>query len=101
MNFKADRAEQRRNAALLLSTTGAAVAGIGLGTLLGQMLQPMAVAILVVGTLAHLIGMFGNRRAQLSTGYRFRWWEVGAYWLCWALIGALGVYLALSLAESA
>lgn len=35
------------------------------------------------------------------TGYRFRWWEVGAYWLCWALIGALGAYLAISLAESA
>lgn len=101
MNIQANRAQQRRNASLLLSTTGAAVAGIGLGALLGQMLRPIAVAVLVVGILAHLVGMFGNRRAQLSTGYRFRWWEVGAYWLCWALIAAVGIYLAMSLTGSA
>ena len=57
----------------------------------------MAVAILVVGILAHLVGMIGNRRAQLSTGYHFRWWEVGAYWLCWALIATVGLYLTMSL----
>lgn len=101
MNLKAHSAEQRRNASLLLSTTGAAVAGIGLGALLGPILRPMALTILVVGILAHLIGMFGNRRVQLSTGYSFRWWEVAAYWLCWALIGLLGVYLVMNLAESA
>lgn len=101
MKIKAGGVDQRRNASLLLSTTGAVVAGIGFGALLGEALRPIAAAILVLGILAHLIGMFGNRRAQLSTGYHFRWWEVGAYWLCWALIGALGVYLAMSLAGSA
>jgi hypothetical protein len=101
VNFKAGGAEQRRNASLLLSTTGAAVAGIGLGALLGDALRPEAVAILVMGIFAHLVGMIGNRRAQLSTGYHFRWWEVGAYWLCWALIAAFGAYMAISLVRPA
>ena len=101
MNLKAGGAEQRRNASLLLSTTGAAVAGIGLGALLGDALRPEAGGILVMGIFAHLVGMIGNRRAQLSTGYRFRWWEVGAYWLCWALIVAFGGYLAMGLVGSA
>ena len=97
MNPMSVGAEQRRNASLLLSTTGAAVAGIGLGALLGEAMRPVAVVVLVVGALAHLVGMIGNRRAQLSTGYHFSWWEVGAYWLCWALIAAFGVYLVMSL----
>ena len=54
-------------------------------------------AILIVGFLAHLVGMIGNRRAQLSTGYQFKWWEVGAYWLCWALIAAFSAYLVMKL----
>ena len=73
------------------------MAGIGLGALLGEAMRPVAVVVLVVGALAHLVGMIGNRRAQLSTGYHFSWWEVGAYWLCWALIAAFGVYLVMSL----
>lgn len=75
-------ADQKRNAALLLSVTGAAAAGIGVGALLGDALRPTALAFLIVGFLAHLIGMIANRRAQLSKGYPFKWWEVGAYWLC-------------------
>lgn len=98
MSPRSGEAEQRRNASLLLSTTGAAVAGIGLGALLGEALRPIAVAALVVGVLAHLVGMIGNRRAQLSSGYHFSWCEVGAYWLCWALIAAFSVYLVMSLA---
>ena len=90
-------ADQHRNAALLLSVTGAAVAGIGAGGLLGEALRPIAAAILIVGIAAHLVGMIGSRRAQLSTGYQFKWWEVGAYWLCWALIAAITAYLAMRL----
>ena len=97
MNPRSGGAEQRRNASLLLSTTGAAVAGIGLGALLGEALRQIALAALVVGVLAHLVGMIGNRRAQLSSGYHFSWWEAGAYWLCWALIAALSVYLVMGL----
>ncbi len=76
MNPRSGEADQKQSASLLLSVTGAAVAGIGVGSLLGDALRPIAVAILVVGILAHLVGMIGNRRAQLSTGYHFKWWEV-------------------------
>ena len=89
--------DQKRNAALLLSVTGAAVAGIGAGALLGDALRPIAAAMLIVGIAAHLVGMIGNRRAQSSTGYQFKWWEAAAYWLCWALIAAIIVYLAMKL----
>lgn len=89
--------DQKRNAALLLSVTGAAVAGIGAGALFGEALRPIAAAILSLGIVAHLVGMIGNHRAQSSTGYQFKWWEAGAYWLCWALIAALSAYLAMRL----
>ena len=90
-------ADQKRNAALLLSVTGAAVAGTGAGALLGNALKPIAAAILIVGIAAHLVGMIGNRRAQSSAGYQFKWWEAAAYWLCWALIAAILAYLAMRL----
>lgn len=93
--------DQKRNASLLLSTTGAAVAGIGLGALLGEELRAVALAMLMVGIVAHLVGMIGNRRAQLLAGNHPQWWEAGAYWLCWALIAAVAAYLAMRLAGSA
>jgi drug/metabolite transporter (DMT)-like permease len=85
--------ERRRNAAQLLSTTGAAVAGIGVGALFGEILQPFAVAILVVGLVAHVAGMIGSRRAQRAEGYRRSPLELAFYWLCWALIAILAVYI--------
>ena len=97
MNEGPPGVDQKRNAALMLSVTGAAVAGIGAGALLGDALRPIAAAILIVGIAAHLVGMIGNRRAQSSMGYQFKWWEVGAYWLCWALIAAITAYLAMRL----
>ena len=66
MNPKPGEADQKRNAALLLSVTGAAVAGTGAGALLGNALRPIAAAILLIGIAAHLVGMIGNRRAQSS-----------------------------------
>lgn len=81
-----DPAERKRNAALLLSTTGAAVAGAGLGALLHEMLRPIALAIVAVGLAAHLVGMVGSRRVQQQAGYGYARWEIAAYWLCWALI---------------
>ena len=79
-------AQRQRNAALLLSTTGAAVAGAGLGALFGETLQPIAVLVLAVGIAAHLVGMVRSRGIQRRAGYRYTRWEIAAYWLCWALI---------------
>lgn len=98
MRLPSEPAERQRNAALLLSTTGAAVAGAGVGALLGERLQWIAVLVLVVGITAHLVGMVGSRRLQQQTGYRHTRWEMAAYWLCWALILLLLVILAAQLA---
>jgi hypothetical protein len=91
MNDKA--ASRRQNAAMLLSTTGAAIAGAGFGLLFSRLLQPYGAAILVVGIIAHLVGMVSKRRAQQSQGYVRARWENAAYWLCWGLILLLLGYI--------
>lgn len=94
VRLSGEPAERQRNAALLLSTIGAAVAGAGAGALLSELVQPVAVLVLLVGIVAHLVGMVGSRRIQRQTGYRASRWEMAAYWLCWALILLLLVVVA-------
>lgn len=81
-----DKALRRQGASMLLSATGALVAGLGLGALLAEILRPAAVPILLAGLAAHLVGMIGSRRLKVESGYRYAGWETAAYWLCWALI---------------
>ena len=92
-----DDAEGRQNAAMLLSTTGAAIAGAGFGLLFSRLLQPYGAAILSVGIIAHLVGMIARRRAQTSQGYLRARWETTSYWICWGLIVLLLGYIALGL----
>lgn len=86
------------SASHLLSTVGAAIAGVGLGALLAASIVEIAVPILVVGLVAHLVGMLGNRRFQVASGYRPAAWEQLIYWTCWAAIAALLVWTALRVA---
>ena len=88
---------RRENAAMLLSTTGAAIAGAGFGLLFSRLLQPYGGAILIVGIVAHLVGMISRRRAQASQDYVRAGWEVAAYWVCWGLIILLLGYVAFGL----
>ena len=81
-------AETARNAATLLSTTGALVLGLGLGALLGDRLGPAGWWLAGFGLLAHLWGMVSARRVQRAHGYRFARWETWGYWLCWLLLAA-------------
>lgn len=85
-------AARRVKAIHTLSTVGAGVAGIGLGALFAEALQAAAPALLIVGLAAHLVGMTGRRR--LDAARPAAWWETGLYWGCWALIAALGAWLA-------
>jgi hypothetical protein len=66
---------------------GTGVAGVGLGALLAKVISELAWPILVVGLLAHSVGMLGTRRATVGGGYRPNKWEQVTYWGCWAAIG--------------
>ena len=81
--------ERSLSALTSLSAVGAALAGAGIGALLGSELRPLAWWILAIGILAHLVGMVGVRRVLASSGYQPPAWSVAAYWLCWAAIAAI------------
>ena len=87
--------ERRRNAAILLSSVGAGLAGIGLGMMATTSLTSLKWAALGLGIIVHLAGMVGRRRLQRSQGYQLAAREKAGYWLCWALIAALAAYAAI------
>ena len=89
--------DRRWNAAMLLSTTGAAIAGAGLGLLFSGLLQSYGGMILIVGIVAHLGGMIIRRRAEASRDYARAGWEIASYWVCWVLIILLLGYIAFGL----
>jgi membrane-bound ClpP family serine protease len=92
-----EQIDRRENAAMLLSTTGAAIAGAGFGLFFSRLLQPYDAAILIVGIVAHLVGMVTKRRAQASENYVRAGWEIASYWICWGLIVLLLGYIAFGL----
>lgn len=94
MKFVDDTAMRQQNAAMLLSTTGAAFGGVGVGVLLSDFLSDLGIAILFIGLLAHGVGMLGRRRAQRAQGHDYSLAELGAYWLCWVLIAIVLAYVA-------
>lgn len=78
----------------LLATTGAALAGVGIGALFADRIGSLGLVVLATGLIAHGVGMVRHRQAQDSTGYRQASWEIAAYWICWVLIAALIFYVA-------
>lgn len=91
-------AERHQNAATLLSTVGAGVAGLGGGILLSVSLSSLGWWLLGLGAAVHFAGMLGRRRLQDRRGYSPAGWERAGYWLCWAALGILAVFVALELA---
>jgi len=89
--------ERRRRALNMLSSIGAALAGIGVGIYLAAPLARAAPFILAVGLIAHLYGMVGSRRLLGETGLAPALWEQAGYWVCWILIAGVLAYAALSL----
>ena len=88
-----DRSQERTRSALTtLSVVGAAVAGAGVGSLLGSDIRPLAWWIFAIGLLAHLVGMVGVRNLLASGGYAPPAWQKAAYWLCWAAVGIVIIY---------
>lgn len=77
----------------LLSTLGAGVLGMGIALLFPNLLAGYAIPILLIGIVAHTVGMFQMRALeQQSSRPRARWMEI-LYWFCWIVLAALLVYM--------
>jgi hypothetical protein len=83
----------------LASGLGAIVLGACLALLAPQRLQSLAVPLLVVGILVHGVGMTLKMRLESAQG-ELLWWERALFWLCWACLAALSVWLVLHLFAS-
>ena len=92
-----ESSERRRSALAMLSSVGAALAGVAAGVYLADALSPAAPGILAAGLAAHLFGMVGLRRLVTSERAPAAWEQAG-YWICWALVAAALLYAAVALA---
>ena len=72
----------------LASSGGAGVLGAGVGVLAAPLLGPYAIPLVVVGAALHVWGMVTRHRLK-RPGDRVWWGEV-LYWLCWAILLAIG-----------
>jgi hypothetical protein len=78
----------------LLGGLGAAVLGAGMALLFADWLRPYALPAIVVGIVAHGWAMLRKHRIEVSERAKPPAWETAAYWSCWLLLGALGLYIA-------
>jgi hypothetical protein len=79
----------------LAGSVGAGVLGLGLGSMLGSWFGPVAVPLLLVGAALHGWAMLARRQRERAEGTEIPTWSVALFWLCWAVLLALGVYLLL------
>lgn len=91
------RSGGRAKAADLLSGLGAIALGAGLALVAPDWLRTYGLPTLIVGLLVHGAGM--------SLKYRFEsgqneplWWERLLFWLCWACLLGLAVWIAVGIA---
>jgi len=84
-----------RKGAELASGLGAAVLGAGLALVLPEWLRTCAIPLLMGGVLVHGAGMTLKYRLEARGGPPLRW-ERGLFWLCWALLAMLGIWIAVA-----
>lgn len=83
----------RLKLAELTSGVGALVLGVGLGVLFASTLRQSAAIVLVTGGLLHGWGMLDKHRLETSGAAHQVWWVNFLYWVCWAALGGLVIYL--------
>lgn len=83
--------------AQLLSTLGAGVLGMGIALLLPNILAGYALPILVIGVLAHTVGMAKMRSLEQQANSPRVAWMDALYWFCWLVMGGLLVYMLIGL----
>jgi hypothetical protein len=77
----------------LLSSLGAGVLGAGIALLLSNLLASYALPILLLGIVAHTVGM-SQKHALEQQGDNTRvWWVEGLYWFCWLALAVLVLYI--------
>lgn len=82
----------------LASGLGAIVLGAGLALVAPTALQAYALPLLVAGLLVHGLGMTLKYRLEGREGTPL-WWERVLFWLCWACLAALGLWMVVGLAS--
>lgn len=70
--------------------------GAGLALLVPDALKGYAVPILVAGSLVHGSGMGLKHRLEQAEREPL-WWESALFWLCWACLSVLAVWLLIRL----
>jgi len=82
----------------LASGLGAIVLGAGLALVAPAAFQAYAVPLLVAGLLVHGLGMTLKYRLENREGSPI-WWERALFWLCWACLAVLGLWIVVGLAS--
>jgi hypothetical protein len=82
----------------LASGLGAVVLGAGLALVLPPWLRDYAMPLLVGGVAVHGVGMTLKYRLEARDGSPI-WWERFLFWVCWASLAGLGLWLAAAVAS--
>jgi hypothetical protein len=90
--------ERTTKGADLASGLGAIALGAGLALLLPEALRAYAMPLLVGGVVVHGVGMTLKYRLESRDGAPL-WWERALFWLCWACLAALLVWIVVGLAS--
>ena len=77
----------------LASGLGAVVLGAGLALVSPAAIRAYAVPLLVAGLVVHAVGMTLKYRLEGRDSPSV-WWERLLFWLCWACLGAVGLWIA-------